>query len=283
MIAGFGPQAFIIIAIMVIYYFRKEFSAFFHNRVVEATPISRDQYLLYHKFLNARMEYYQNLSMAGQAKFINRIHRFIASKRFIGREGQVITEEIKVLIAGAAVQLTFGLDKFVLQHYHTIMIYPREFHSRLLRKNLKGGTMVQGTMLFSWEDFKDGYADEHDGINLGLHEMAHALKFDVTYGDRNFDTHFANYIENWESAGYRAFRALRKGELDFLRKYGGTNMDEFFSVCVEFFFEVPEEFRIKLPTLYAYMVRTLKQNPANKEIDYKLYQQPKEKGFFKDW
>ena len=128
-----------------------------------------------------------------------------------------MTTEVKTLIAGSAVQLTFGLSKYVLSLYHTIRIYPRVYYSKIINKRLKGGTSRNGTMSFSWEDFLDGYADDHDGINLGLHEMAHALKFDVTYGDMNFDKHFQSQIEQWELNAMRAFKQLRAGNLDFFR------------------------------------------------------------------
>lgn len=258
----------IVISVLILLFFHSEILAFIHNRIIENTRISRKDYVMVHTFLHKRMEYYRNLSPIGRARFINRIHRFLMTKDFVGKEGLVVTEEMKVLIAGSAVQLTYGLDKYILNHYHTIMVFPRIFYSRLLNQKLKGATSTRGTMAFSWEDFLEGYANEHDGINLGLHEMAHALKFDVTHGDFKFDHHFKAYADNWSTQVYPVFKALRSGSLDFLRKYGGTNMDEFFSVCVEHFFEVPEQFKTRLPHMYRHLVKMLKQDPCNKSMDY---------------
>lgn len=260
----------VIALIIAIFFLPKPLYEFFLNRVLEGTRITREEYLEYHVFLYKQMEYYRHLSTRGRAKFINRVHRFLTTKEFIGRDGMKVSNEIRTRIAGAAVQLTFGLDKYILSHYRSIRVYPKVFYSKLLDANLKGGTSIKGTMAFSWEDFEHGYADEHDGINLGLHEMAHALKFDVTYGNMQFDRHFQRHIEQWDRVALPAFNKLKEGRIDFFRKYGATNLDEFFSVAVEHFFEKPDEFKEKVPDLFNYLRNALGQDPTNYAADYEL-------------
>ena len=55
--------------------------------------------------------------------------------------------------------------------------------------------------------------------------------------------------------------AIRRGENNFLKSYGGINMTEMFAVCVEAFFEQPEEFQKELPKIYNTMVVLLNQDP----------------------
>jgi MtfA peptidase len=50
-----------------------------------------------------------------------------------------------------------------------------------------------------------------------------------------------------------------------LRAYAGTNQPEFFAVAVEYFFELPREFKQDLPELYAVLSAMLRQDPAAME------------------
>jgi hypothetical protein len=54
-----------------------------------------------------------------------------------------------------------------------------------------------------------------------------------------------------------------------LRDYAFVNKEEFFSVCVEYFFEVPEMLKQDKPELFAMLCRMLNQNPLNTTIDYR--------------
>lgn len=240
---------------------------FFYNKVKWNTPIDRKEFLVFDSILNKNNPYYANLSANGKAKFINRLKHFLTTKKFIGKEGQLITPEIEILISGSAVQLTYGLNKFVLAYFHTIFVYPSIFFSKLLRRELKGATFGGGVICLSWIDFKKGYEIPDDRINLGLHEMAHALKIDVLKGD-DFDSRFAWHIDEWNKTGERELERMQLGKKSFLRNYGGKNEHEFFSVCVENFFEAPGIFKEKLPEIFEHLCLLLNQDPLNKARDY---------------
>lgn len=132
-----------------------------------------------HNLLKQKNHYYSHLSAEGQEKFRNRVFEFIESKTFIGREKLVVTDEMKVLIAASAVQITFGLSDFTISHLHTINIFPHVFYSKLFSTSFKGLTTQGGVLSLSWNDFKEGFVNEHDNINLGFHELAHALNIDL--------------------------------------------------------------------------------------------------------
>jgi len=193
----------------------------------------------------------------------------MADKKFIGREGLVITDEIKVLISAAAIQLTFGLKDYMISHLYAINVFPRIFFSKYLNANLKGLNTQSGVLSLSWNDFKEGFAVEDDKINLGLHELAHALYIDLDE-EGNYDEHFSAYFEKWEDVAMKDYLELKEKKTTFLRGYGGTNMHEFFAVCVEHFFEAPKEFKKQLPHLYNYLMLMLNQDPDNVKEDYSV-------------
>lgn len=219
--------------------------------------------------LKKRNTYYSNLSEKGQKKFEFRLQEFMRSKTFMGRQNLVVTDEMRILISAAAVQLTFGLENFTYSNLHTINIFPGIFHSKLYNASFKGLTTRDGVISLSWQHFQAGYANDTDKLNLGLHELAHALHIDLS-DKKRINTHFSDYIKKWKRGVLNDFYKLKAGRIPFLRSYGSSNLYEFFAVCVEHFFEMPEEFQAQLPNLYGYTAFLLNQDPINVSEDYQI-------------
>ncbi|MDQ3190738.1 MAG: zinc-dependent peptidase [Bacteroidota bacterium] len=237
-------------------------------------PINNDCYNfssnpVYHEILSKYFQYYALLSFKGKVKFVGRLTEFIESKQFVGMEKLVVTDEMRVLISASAIQLTFGLDKFKMDYFITVKIYPRYFYSKLLHAELKGGVSEAGVLMLSWEDFLKGYRYPYDNYNLGLHEMAHVLKINVVKGE-DFDKEFSYYLDEWLNISKIEFSRLQGKKHSVLREYGGTNKHEFFAVCVEHFFENPLSFKEKLPDIYNHLCFLLNQDPMNSDKDFVL-------------
>jgi Mlc titration factor MtfA (ptsG expression regulator) len=218
--------------------------------------------------LKQKNSYFRNLSAEAQERFVERVFQFMEEKYFVGREGLVITDEIRVLISASAIQLTFGLKEYTISHLHTINVFPKAFYSRLFETSFKGLTTQGGVVSLSWEDFREGYSIDDDKLNLGLHELAHALNIDLAGG--TYDEQFVYHFEKWKLAAFEDFKRLKFGGITFLRKYGSRNFHEFFAVCIEHFFEAPAQFRVELPHLYGHTALMLNQDPGNTEQDYKV-------------
>jgi Mlc titration factor MtfA (ptsG expression regulator) len=213
--------------------------------------------------------YYINLSENGKHKFETRLMEFIKTKHFVGHQNLMVTDEMRILIGATAIQLTFGMDNYLLANLRTINIFPDIFHSRLFNASFKGLTSRNGVLSLSWKHFKSGYINETDKINLGLHEMAHVLNIYLE-NKNNSDRHFSNHLLAWKKIAVTDFHKLKNGNSPFLRPYGSSNLFEFFAVCVEHFFEMPEEFRRQLPRLYESTAMLLNQDITNTGNDYLL-------------
>lgn len=174
---------------------------------------------------------------------------FVESKSITGRQGLIITPVISVQIAAAAVQVTFGLDTWDYSHFSQILIYPSEYKNPQTGKMHKGETNLGGFMCFSWKDFQLGNQTPDDKINLGLHEFGHALRFNGISGAET-DYFFENYFKRWLACAAKEFNKLKKGLPSIFRKYGGVNINEFFSVVIETFFEKPLEFKANCNDLF---------------------------------
>lgn len=251
----------------------KEIAAFFYAKVERKVPLSRQQYWEIDAFLENKIVYYKHLNDEGKARFIYRLLKFNASKRYEGREGLTISEEIKLMVGAAAVQLTFGFKHYKIDQLNTIWIYPSTFYSKLYNKSFKGATAPTGRMFLSAKHIEEGFIFPFDGVNLGIHEMSHALMLSIEYAAK-VDHRFAVYYEEWHNISNHAYTALKNKQDSILRKYGGVNEDEFFAVSVEHFFESPEEFQKALPNVYNHLCLLLNQDPQNINNNYIL-----EKGF----
>lgn len=217
----------------------------------------------YRQILEEACVYYQQLQPGDQRRFALRVQRFILLKRFIPRQMPEVTSEMKVLIAAAAVQLTFGLPHVYLRHFRTILIYPDSYFSTISKKYHKGEVNpFYGVIVLSWRAFVEGILHPADSMNLGLHEMAHALRLEnlITNGEfRFFDPEL---LDSWETLSARERLKMTKGTSDFFRSYARTDEEEFFAIAVENFFERPRAFRQALPDLYGTLSNLLKQDPA---------------------
>ncbi|OYU96085.1 MAG: hypothetical protein CFE21_06645 [Bacteroidetes bacterium B1(2017)] len=226
----------------------------------------------YDTLLQNKNPYYAKLSMPGKLKFISRIRLIREELEFQGREDFEITEEVKVLLCASITQLTFGFNSPTIPMLKGVVVFPSIFYSRLTEAWVKGLAMGNGVVFLSWDDFINGYKDSSETYNLGLHEFAHILRLQALESGFS-DERLSMYFEDWEENGTDAFEDIREGSQEFFREYGGTNKAEFFSVCIENFFEVPQKFEEKLPDVYWHLCYLMKQNPLNYTEDFNFDRQ----------
>lgn len=204
------------------------------------------------------VSFYRKLSSNEQRLFEHRVLRFIQYHTFVGREELIITERMKLLIASTAIMITFGLNRYLLSRFETILVYPSHYLSNVTKQFHKGEANPKyKTLVFSWKDFQEGIKIEDDNLNLGIHELTHALHFsfltEKSYCAKQF---LKNYqILLFSLTDKVAQKRLIK--MNYLREYAFENQYEFLSVLIEHFFETPEEFREKLPDIYDRVKRML--------------------------
>ena len=232
----------------------------------------------YEFWFAGKFSYYDRLPEDMKIKFLIRVRRFVRSKEYIGRENLEVTDEMKIMIAASAIQLTLGLEKYTLDHFEKILIYPEKFLSTVTGEYHIGEANTKGILVISWADFKKGYAFKDDTYNVGLHEMAHALDLEKRLGD-DADEFFTMYYPTWNYFAKEEFEKMQdENHSSFLRSYASTNQQEFFAVCVEHFFEASKSFRENLPQLYSHLCILLNQDPL--QPDFKIRSIRKEKAIW---
>ena len=244
-------------------------AGWWYNRINTRHPMSRRQFEHTERLFLKHIPFFATLSDDARAVFISRAFAFAKGREFIGMEGFTVDASVRLLVGAAAAQVSFGMTQWEIEHVRRVLIYPRQFYHRWSERWMKGGVSQNGTMLLSWEDFLYGFADDNDNYNLGLHEMAHALKLDQRETPESL-SFFSRYMDVWLKVARPEFTALANGQPGFLRAYGGTNEHEFFAVCVEHFFESPEAFSVEHPDVFNHLCLLLNLNPLNREDGYRL-------------
>ncbi len=205
--------------------------------------------------------FYAYLTPKEKLVFESRVASFLSERRFLARGGLELTAYKKVQIASTAVMLTFGMRKFMLNSFKTIVVYPKEYYHRFTKQYHKGETSHMGVVVFSWKHFEEGYVDVTDNLNLGLHEFAHALVLQRTLDSHYGDLVFDNYYHQWEKyvSDPNVYQSIiNRG---YLRDYAKANIMELFAVAVETYFETPYTFKDEHPILYGLLKKMLNLDP----------------------
>ncbi|SMD33090.1 hypothetical protein SAMN04488029_1455 [Reichenbachiella faecimaris] len=216
------------------------------------------------EILRKHFPFYKQLTPNRRKRFEQKVQYFIHVKEFIPRQIPKVTEEMKVLISACAVQLTFGYPKVFLSHFKRILVYPDNYYSTINQTYHKGEVNPRlRAIVLSWKAFVAGYFNSKDGRNLGLHEMAHALRLENLITNAEFNFLDEEVLQHWQFLADQEMANIANGNSTMFRDYAATNPDEFFSVAVENFFERPKKFKSLMPNLYAILVLLLKQDPIN--------------------
>lgn len=213
--------------------------------------------------LKERLSFSSTLEGEEAARFRIRLKLFVWEKHWIGAKDLVVTDEMQVIIAGAAARLARNLPLDVYDRLTEIVIYPSHYRHPQSNAIVFGEAHHWGTVVFSWDAVRCGIANPFDGHDTALHEFAHVL--DVS--DGAFDgtpVLSSEDYQAWINVFSRHFLAMRKRPgKSVLRSYGATNEAEFFAVATETFFEKPEQLEKRAPDLYRELKKYYAVDPAS--------------------
>jgi Mlc titration factor MtfA (ptsG expression regulator) len=214
--------------------------------------------------LRNRFKFYKKLNEKQKLHFEHRVASFIIDKTFIGREGQQITDDIKVLVSATAVMLTFGFRDFYIGLMDKIFVYPDEFYSNMNDAYHKGEFNPRlNALVISWKHFEQGFNISNDNMNLGIHEFAHAIHLNSIKERDVSSTIFKDSFK--ELTDYLSENKSLRDELiasEYFRDYAFTNQFEFLAIVIESFIETPTEFKNQFPKIYSYTKQMLNFNFA---------------------
>lgn len=232
----------------------------FHLFTKELSPSQK-------KVLENDFKFYRRLDVKQQKYFRHRVFRFLSQVEFTGKEGLVIDDEKKILVAATAIMLTFGFRDYAINLIDKILIYPSIFYSSLDRNYHKGHfNPGYKAIILSWKDFIHGHKVEDDNLNLGIHEFVHALHLSYLSSKKTNDISAHIFISSLEALheyiDSKANFKLHMQKSAYFRNYAFQNDFEFTAVIIENFIETPLEFRSRYPNVYKHVKQMLNFNFA---------------------
>ena len=212
--------------------------------------------------LTKRFPYYRNLAPELKQMFIERLQKFMFKKTFIIKDDEGF-KDMPVLVSAAAIQLTFGLNKFRLPFYKYIRIFPAEYFSDQEFLRVLAGNVQNNVISIAWNHLLTGYENDSDGKNIPLHEMSHALYIQEMVIDINHSELFQLKYQELHGRFRIAHSMESQGDKDHYSEYAETNLQEFWAESVELFFEKPNELFEQYPQVFEAMKELLNQDPRN--------------------
>jgi len=228
-------------------------------------------------FIERNVGHYSLLSGPEQAQLRDLSRILIAEKRWLGRGGLFISEEMTVTIAAQAALLLLGDVRDYYSRVRDIVVFPTTFRTPVaeddweddeLSDNILSGQAVdRGPVLLAWDQVLTESRDPESGHNVVIHEFAHQLDFrDGLAGstpilaDRGLEA-------RWRYVVTIAFedhcRAIRDKGDTFFTHHAAENEAEFFADATEAFFCRPIDFEELHPELYQLLGSFYRLNPRS--------------------
>lgn len=223
-----------------------------------------DAVFQHHSFvIGSVFTYFNDLPDESKRRFVKRVNQFKTSKKFhfIGLENN---DDIAVLVAASAIQITFGLNNYMMSYFKDIYVLADAYHMDNEEELYIGHVAPDGIYL-SFKHFLYGYSNKtNDNVNVAVHEMAHALVYNNFFAQYGVDPHFRLNYEKFSSSTGAILADVITNRRSYLRSYAFSNLHEFWAVSVEAFFVNPVGLKLNMPELYEVLCRVLNQDPITK-------------------
>jgi Mlc titration factor MtfA (ptsG expression regulator) len=250
---------FTVLEEMYMHAFKRPFFIHFYPQKRLLTPSQES-------VLRQEFPFYNSLSEKRQSYFQHRTAQFIAHHEFIGKEDFIVTDQVKVLVAATSTMLTFGMRKYLFPVVNTVIIYPEAYFSSVSNEYHKGEFNPRvKAIVFSWEDFLEGYKIGNDNLNLGIHEFSHVVHY---HGSRYEDSSAIIFSRMYKNITAWFDKPGTRDQLvnsNYFRVYAYTNQYEFIAVLIEHYFETPQIFQKEFPELYRKVSLMLNHQHAQNE------------------
>lgn len=219
------------------------------------------------QILQDQVPFYRKLDMEGQKLFEDRVRMFLAEIRITGIQ-TTVDDRIRLLVAASGIIPLFYFPDWDFYRLEEVLIYPGAFHGENFAQQGKDrnvlGMVGEGTMnrimILSKPAIIQGFKQESDGQNTGIHEFVHLLdgsdgEFDGIPGLLD-----KQYVLPWLGILHKEMKRIARGD-SRLRDYGASNKMEFFAVASEYFFERPADLKKNYPELFS-ILETIFKKPA---------------------
>ncbi|HVL14328.1 MAG TPA: M90 family metallopeptidase [Gemmata sp.] len=216
------------------------------------------------------------LSAAEQDRLRDVARVLLAEKRWHGRGGLFVGEEMRVTIAAQAALLLLGSDRGYFRRVRDVYVFPTEFRTPvydddweddgLSERPLAGQAVYTGPVMLAWDQVLPEGRDPAAGHNVVLHEFAHQLDFTEGVSGGTPDLGDRELESRWKYVMAVAFedhrRAIREGRDALFTPHAADNEAEFFADATEAFYCRAEDLKEFHPEVYRLLAAYYRVDPA---------------------
>ena len=218
------------------------------NPFVKLKPLT----IVEQQFIEQIFPVYKEFSTGQKQKCNERIVWFRSKKHFVCYGSIENEEELKLILSATAIIMTLGLRRYrMLRSLNRIIIYPTQYYSRINKKHHLGEFNPKlKAVILSADTIYKGFDNLNDNRNLAIHEFAHALSFEMGRSNSSEARNFQWCLRRISALFSEEDFKVKVAASQYFRAYGLTNLQEFFSVAVENYFETPAIFKNDFPKLF---------------------------------
>jgi Mlc titration factor MtfA (ptsG expression regulator) len=227
-------------------------------------------------FLDKNVGHYALLSAAEQARLRDATRILVAEKRWQGRGGLFISEEMRVTIAAQAALLLLGTDHGYFGRVRDVFVFPGEFRTPrpeddweddlLSETPLAGQAWERGHVMLAWDQVLSEGRNPEAGYNVVVHEFAHQLDYadDITAGVPDLGD--AALEGRWRYVMSVAFadhcRAIRGKDETLFTPHAADSEVEFFADATEAYFCRAVDLKELHPEMYQLFAAYYRSDPV---------------------
>lgn len=224
---------------------------------------------VYTGILETEVNFYKKLAEPERKVFRERMLNFLSKVKITGVGCQVADED-RVFVAASAIIPIFGFPGWEYQNINEVLLYRDSFNqdfdshetAEKTVLGMVGNGAMQHMMVLSQQSLREGFTNETDNRNTGIHEFVHLL--DKTDGEVDGMPESLlpqKHLVPWLKHMSDGIRKIMENRSD-INPYGATNEAEFLAVAAEYFFERPDLLQARHPELYELLQLMFRQPPA---------------------
>jgi Mlc titration factor MtfA (ptsG expression regulator) len=226
--------------------------------------------------LRSSLPLYSRMPAPVRASLEPLVLRFLRKVRFVGCNGLVVTDEMRLIVAAQACLLIAGHRVKPYEELMSVLLYPAEFVVNRTTEDeagvvtefqdvLSGESHDTSRIILSWRDIREAL-DESDVCNVVLHEFAHYLDHSVDGAFTDIDSRNER-LKSWHDVLVAEFdthcEAVEAESETLIDPEGAEHPAEFFAYATEVFFEAPVELKERHPQLYDGLKTAYGLDPAS--------------------
>jgi MtfA peptidase len=222
---------------------------------------------------------FKNFTASEKARLRTLTSVLLSQKRFVGVQGLILTEDMKLIIASQACVPILKLGVNFYSGFVQVTVYPTAFwtirdvadeagvvhREKLL---LSGESWSRGPVILSWEDIEHDMQRDHEGHNVIIHEFSHKIDMQNRGANGTPPIPRSSSEEEWNEVFEHAYKnllmRLRHHHKPSINVYAAKSRVEFFAVVSEYFFTSPEQLYEEYRQVYKELAGFYLQDPMGR-------------------